>query len=91
MSNFNYNDLQQKLDKSKDLIQNLNVKFEYHDRKQKIQELENEYKKLCSQFSPAYLSGCPWYVGESIVEGTSNKSIENLFFMIGCALNSQVQ
>ena len=84
MSTFDYNDLQQKLNKSKELINDLDNKFESHKRKQQIQQLENEYKKLCSQFSPVYLSGCPWYVGESIVEGSSNNSIENLFFMIGC-------
>lgn len=89
MSNFNLNELQEKLNKSKKIIKDLDTKFDTYNRKKQILQLEKEYKDLCSQFSPAYLSGCSWYVGDSLIEGTSNKSIENLFFMIGCAINTQ--
>jgi hypothetical protein len=86
MSKFDYTELQNKLNKSKELIKNLDQKFDNYERKIQINKLESEYKELCSQFSPAYLSGCSWYVGDSILNASNNKSIENLFFMIGCTM-----
>ena len=49
--------LQETLNKSKKMIKDLDEKFEPLVREKKLQYLDREYKKLCSQFSPAYLAG----------------------------------
>ena len=42
----------------------------------KLDILEKEYQTYCSKFSPAYLSGSPWYVGPSMKEHIKNENID---------------
>lgn len=51
------------------------------------ESIDNEYKQIYSQLSPAYLNGSSWYVGESIVEYYRNnfKSLKKLFLLYGIA------
>ena len=76
--------LQETLNKSKKMIKDLDEKFEPLVREKKLQDLDREYKKLCSQFSPAYLAGSKWYVGESLLDAKINDPLGNFVFMIGC-------
>ena len=38
-------------------------------------QLEQEYQNYINQFSPAYLSGSSWYVGNSIIKYLEKKKI----------------
>jgi hypothetical protein len=68
----------------------------------RIQEIcyinEPNYQLLCSEFSPAYLSGSAWYVGESLYEWfcknqyaltiQSNPSVSKKFLSLLSVLDS---
>lgn len=79
--------LQETLNKSKQIIKDMDDKLEPIIRNQKLNDMDNEYKKLCKQFSPAYLSGSSWYVGESLFDEKINDPFTNFVFMIGCMAN----
>lgn len=38
------------------------------DKKIKMQQMEQVYQKKIKKYSEAYLSGCEWYVGPSLIE-----------------------
>ena len=48
------------------------------DDRFKLLEIDLKYKKLCSGFSKAYLSGSYWYVGDSLTEYIKNLNIRDL-------------
>ena len=81
--------LQETLNKSKQMITNLDERFKEHDNKIKLNKLNYEYKKYCSKFSPAYLSGSAWYVGEDLFDNNKNNYILNMAFLYGCFLNKR--
>ena len=83
----NLQSLQETLNKSKKMIKNLDQRFKEHDNKIKLNKLNEEYKQYCSKFSPAYLSGSPWYVGENLFDNNTNNYISNIAFLYGCFLN----
>ena len=60
--------LQETLNKSKKLSKQF-------DKNIDILLLELEYQKYIKKFSPAYLSGSDWYVGDSIIKWLNNKKI----------------
>ena len=60
--------LQETLNRSKKMAKDLDEKFEYYERQEKKMTLDIHYKNLCNQFSPAYLTGSSWYVGESLID-----------------------
>lgn len=79
--------LQDTLNKSKQMIKELDQNLEPIIRNKKLHDLDIEYKKLCKQFSPAYLSGSSWYVGESLFDVKINDPFTNFVFMVGCIAN----
>lgn len=79
--------LQETLNKSKQMIKELDLNLEPIIRNKKLHDLDIEYKKLCKQFSPAYLTGSSWYVGESLFDGKINDPFTNFVFMVGCIAN----
>lgn len=83
----NIKEMQKKLNTSKKMIADLDTKFKEHDTNIKYKKLNDEYKKYCSKFSPAYLSGSPWYVGENLFDSNKNKYILNFAFLYGCAIS----
>jgi hypothetical protein len=60
--------LQETLNQSKKMCDNF-------DRKIDLLKLEVEYQKYIKKFSPAYLSGSDWYVGDSIIQWINNQDI----------------
>ncbi len=75
--------MQNTLDKSKEMIDNLNNKFEKIEYENNFEKADRQYKKLCSQFSPAYLSGSSWYVGESLRDAKINTSDMRTMYFLG--------
>lgn len=43
-----------------------------------VKKAEPRYKALISRFSPSYLSGSDWYVGESLVDWWFQRNLEVL-------------
>ncbi len=79
--------MQETLNRSKKMIKDLDQKFEPLIREKKLQDLDREYKRVCRQFSPAYLAGSSWYVGESLLDSKVNDPLGNFAFFIGCMAN----
>ena len=86
---FNLKLMQEKLNKSKEIIKTLDDDFEYINRKKEMAKLEEEYQNYCKQFSPAYLSGSPWYVGPSLLTANINNFEMNMAFFLGCIANNR--
>jgi len=76
---FNIKSLEEKFTKINDISQNIKQSINNYDNKKKIETIvytvllilnydfnikKKEYLNLISQFSPAYLSGSEWYIGE---------------------------
>ena len=85
----NLKEMQEKLNKSKDIIKTLDDDFEYINRKKEMAELEEEYQNYCKQFSHAYLSGSPWYVGPSLLTANINSLEINMAFFAGWIASNQ--
>ena len=68
--NFDLDKCRKNLKIAQDIIKK-NKKNEYIEY---IDKLEIEYLKYCNKFSPAYLSGSPWYVGPSLKEYILNNN-----------------
>ena len=66
----------------------LNRQFDYNID---LIKLEEKYQKYISKFSPAYLSGNPWYVGPSIIKYIERQPINTdclaLLFFVSNKLN----
>ncbi len=77
--NFNINSLEKKFSKINDISQNINQSINNYDNKKKIETIvytillvlnydfnikKKEYLDLICRFSPAYLWGSEWYIGE---------------------------
>ena len=63
------------IDKCKEMLQKTQTIIEQSKENQEkiefyiyLDKLEQQYQKYCNSFSPAYLSGSPWYVGKSLKE-----------------------
>jgi len=84
MTSFNLKSLQEKLNQSKKMISNLDDRFKEHEQNQKYKKLNDEYKAYCSKFSPAYLSGSPWYVGENLVDDKQYSVYMNIAYLHQC-------
>ena len=87
MNSCNLKSLQEKLNQSKKMISDLDTRFKEHEQNLKYKKLNDEYKKYCSKFSPAYLSGSSWYVGENLFDNKKDRYITNLAFLYGCTLS----
>ena len=76
---FNIKSLEEKFTKINDISQNIKQSINNYDNKKKIETIvytvllilnydfnikKKEYLNLISQFSPAYLEGSEWYIGE---------------------------
>ena len=77
-----------KMQEKLNLCHKLNKKF---DDDINLIKLENAYQKYINKFSPAYLSGSPWYVGPSILSYINNKKINtdllSFLFLISNKIN----
>ena len=78
-SNFNIEEYQKKLDNCKKLCRDF-------DNNVELIKLEEKYQAYIKKFSPAYLSGSPYYVGPSLIEYIKSRPINNtllscLFFL----------
>ena len=76
--NWDLEKLQKTLNTSKKLIGNISLQ-------DTLLKKEIEYQNKIKKFSPAYLSGCDWYVGPSLIESLKNKKydytlLENIFY-----------
>ena len=60
--------LQKVLDMTKQGVETL-------DKDLQLLQIELNYKKFISTFSPAYLSGSDWYVGPSFIEYLKTQNI----------------
>ena len=76
---FNINSLEEKFTKINDISNNINSSITNYDNKKKIETIvfvlllllnyefnikKRDYLELISRFSPAYLWGSEWYIGE---------------------------
>ena len=61
-------ELQKTLNRSKKLCKKFDDNLE-------LIKLETLYQKYINKFSPAYLSGSPWYIGPSLIQWINNKKI----------------
>lgn len=68
MDYFQIDKCKEMLKKSKQIIKESKENQEKIEFIIYLDKLEKQYQEYCNSFSPAYLSGSPWYVGKSLKE-----------------------